>query len=202
MLNQMIIWSLGNRAIVLCLAALIIALGLRTATELPVEVLPDMTKPTVTVLTEAAGLAPEEVETLVTRPLENALLGVGGLDRLRSSSDVGLSLVFVEFDWATDIYHARQLVQERLNAVRLPDAVQPGMTPVSSLMGEILLVGLRSTDGSVAPMDLRSFAELTVARRLQSIRGVAEVLAIGGGVKQLQVEPDPRRLQAEGVTLD
>ena len=202
MLNQMIIWSLGNRAIVLCLAALIIALGLRTATELPVEVLPDMTKPTVTVLTEAAGLAPEDVETLVTRPLENALLGVGGLDRLRSSSDVGLSLVFVEFDWATDIYHARQLVQERLNAVRLPDAVQPGMTPVSSLMGEILLVGLRSTDGSVAPMDLRSFAELTVARRLQSIRGVAEVLAIGGGVKQLQVEPDPRRLQAEGVTLD
>ena len=202
MLNQMIIWSLCNRAIVLCLAALIIALGLRTATELPVEVLPDMTKPTVTVLTEAAGLAPEEVETLVTRPLENALLGVGGLDRLRSSSDVGLSLVFVEFDWATDIYHARQLVQERLNAVRLPDAVQPGMTPVSSLMGEILLVGLRSTDGSVAPMDLRSFAELTVARRLQSIRGVAEVLAIGGGVKQLQVEPDPRRLQAEGVTLD
>ena len=202
MLNKMIIWSLGNRAIVLCLAALIIALGLRTATELPVEVLPDMTKPTVTVLTEAAGLAPEEVETLVTRPLENALLGVGGLDRLRSSSDVGLSLVFVEFDWATDIYHARQLVQERLNAVRLPDAVQPGMTPVSSLMGEILLVGLRSTDGSVAPMDLRSFAELTVARRLQSIRGVAEVLAIGGGVKQLQVEPDPRRLQADGVTLD
>ena len=202
MLNQMIIWSLGNRAIVLCLAGLIIALGLRTATELPVEVLPDMTKPTVTVLTEAAGLAPEEVETLVTRPLENALLGVGGLDRLRSSSDVGLSLVFVEFDWATDIYHARQLVQERLNAVRLPDAVQPGMTPVSSLMGEILLVGLRSTDGSVDPMDLRSFAELTVARRLQSIRGVAEVLAIGGGVKQLQVEPDPRRLQAEGVTLD
>lgn len=202
MLNQMINWSLGNRAIVLCLAALVIVLGFRTATELPVEVLPDMTKPTVTVLTEAPGLAPEEVETLVTRPLENALLGVGGLDRLRSSSDVGLSLLFVEFDWDTDIYHARQLIQERLNGVPLPEAVQPGMTPVSSLMGEILLVGLRSTDGSVAPMDLRTFAELTVARRLQSIRGVAEVLAIGGGVKQLQVEPDPRRLQAEGVSLE
>ena len=202
MLNQMIIWSLGNRAIVLCLAALIIVLGIRTATELPVEVLPDMTKPTVTVLTEAAGLAPEEVETLVTRPLENALLGIGGLDRLRSNSDVGLSLVFVEFDWGTDIYHARQLVQERLNSARLPADVRPGMTPVSSLMGEILLVGLRSTDGAISPMDLRSFAELTVARRLQSIRGVAEVLAIGGGVKQLQVEPDPRRLQAEGVTLE
>jgi len=202
MLNQMIIWSLGNRAIILCLAALIIVLGIRTATELPVEVLPDMTKPTVTVLTEAAGLAPEEVETLVTRPLENALLGIGGLDRLRSNSDVGLSLVFVEFDWGTDIYHARQLVQERLNSARLPADVRPGMTPVSSLMGEILLVGLRSTDGAISPMDLRSFAELTVARRLQSIRGVAEVLAIGGGVKQLQVEPDPRRLQAEGVKLE
>lgn len=98
MLNQMINWSLANRAVVLCLAALVILLGARTATTLPVEVLPDMTKPTVTVLTEANGLAPEEVETLVTRPLENALLGVGGLDRLRSNSDVGLSLVFVEFD--------------------------------------------------------------------------------------------------------
>lgn len=198
----MIIWSLGNRAIILSLAALIIVFGLRTAAELPVEVLPDMTKPTVTVLTEAGGLAPEEVETLVTRPLENALLGVGGLDRLRSNSDVGLSLVFVEFDWGTNIYHARQLVQERLNSARLPADVQPGMTPVSSLMGEILLVGLRSKDGSVAPMDLRTFAEWTVARRLQSIKGVAEVLAIGGGVKQLQVEPDPLRLQAEGVSLE
>jgi len=202
MLNQLINWSLANRAVVLCLAALVILLGARTATTLPVEVLPDMTKPTVTILTEAAGLAPEEVETLVTRPLENALLGVGGLDRLRSNSDVGLSLVFVEFDWGTDIYHARQLVQERLNSVRLPDEVQPGMTPVSSLMGEILLVGLSSRDGSVAPMDLRTFAEWTVARRLQSIKGVAEVLAIGGGVKELHVEPDPLRLRAEGVTLE
>jgi len=202
MLNQMINWSLANRAVVLSFAALVILLGARTATTLPVEVLPDMTKPTVTVLTEANGLAPEEVETLVTRPLENALLGVGGLDRLRSNSDVGLSLVFVEFDWGTDIYHARQLVQERLNSVRLPDEVQPGMTPVSSLMGEILLVGLRSRDGSVAPMDLRTFAEWTVARRLQSIKGVAEVLAIGGGVKELHVEPDPLRLRAEGATLE
>ncbi|MEQ1843405.1 MAG: efflux RND transporter permease subunit, partial [Verrucomicrobiales bacterium] len=202
MLNHLIQFSLKNRAMVIAAALLVLLLGLRTATELPVEVLPDMTKPTVTVLTESPGLAPEEVESLVTRPLENALLGVGGLDRLRSNSDVGLSLVFVEFDWGTDIYHARQLVQERLNSARLPDEVQSVMTPVSSLMGEILLVGLRSKDGAVPPMDLRTYAEWTVARRLQSIKGVAEVLAIGGGVKQVQVEPDPLRLQAEGVSLE
>lgn len=201
MLNHLIRFSLRNRALVIAAALLVLLLGLRTATELPVEVLPDMTKPTVTILTEAPGLAPEEVESLVTRPLENSLLGVGGLDRLRSSSDVGLSLVFVEFDWGTDIYHARQLVQERLNSANLPDNARPGMTPVSSLMGEILLVGLRSKDGKIAPMDLRTFAEWTLARRLQSIKGVAEVLAIGGGVKQIHVEPDPLKLQAEGISL-
>ncbi len=202
MLNHLIRFSLKNRVLVLALALLVLLLGIRTAGELPVEVLPDMTKPTVTVLTEAPGLAPEEVEILVTRPLENALLGVGGLDRLRSNSDVGLSLVFVEFAWGTDIYKARQLVQERLQSVKFTARATSGMTPVSSLMGEILLVGLRSKDGSIAPMDLRTYAELNVARRLQSIPGVAEVLAIGGGVKQVHVEPDPLRMQAEGVTLD
>ncbi|MFN9024997.1 MAG: efflux RND transporter permease subunit, partial [Akkermansiaceae bacterium] len=202
MLNHLIRFSLKNRALIIATALLVIFMGARTATELPVEVLPDMTKPTVTVLTEAPGLAPEEVETLVTRPLENTLLGIGGLDRLRSNSDVGLSLVFVEFAWGTDIYKARQLVQERLQAAKLPDNTRSGMTPVSSLMGEILLVGLKSEDNSIAPMDLRTFAEWTVARRLQSIPGVAEVLAIGGGVKQVHVEPDPLKMQAEGVSLD
>lgn len=201
MLNHLIRFSLKNRVLVLALALLVLLLGIRTGSDLPVEVLPDMTKPTVTVLTEAPGLAPEEVEILVSRPLENSLLGIGGLDRLRSNSDVGLSLVFVEFGWGTDIYRARQLVQERLQSVNLPTAARSGMTPVSSLMGEILLVGLRSKDGAIAPMDLRSYAELNIARRLQSIPGVAEVLAIGGGVKQVHVEPDLRRMQAEGVTL-
>jgi CzcA family heavy metal efflux pump len=201
MLNHLIRFSLKNRVLVLALALLVLLLGIRSGSDLPVEVLPDMTKPTVTLLTEAPGLAPEEVETLVTRPLENSLLGIGGLDRLRSNSDVGLSLVFVEFGWGTDLYRARQLVQERLQSVNLPTAARSGMTPVSSLMGEILLVGLRSKDGAIAPMDLRSYAELNIARRLQSIPGVAEVLAIGGGVKQVHVEPDLRRMQAEGVTL-
>lgn len=204
MLDRLIRFSLRNRALVAALALLVLFLGVRTGMELPVEVLPDMTKPTVTILTEAPGLAPEEVETLVTRPLENALLGVGGLDRLRSNSDVGLSLVFAEFRWGTDLRVARQLVQERLQIARatMPENVSPAMTPVSSLMGEILLVGLRSRNPEIAPMDLRTLADWTVARRLQSIPGVAEVLAIGGGVKQIHVAPDLERMRAEGVSLE
>ena len=203
MLTTLIRFSLHSRPLVLAVAILVLVLGYQTAVNLPLEVLPDMTKPTVTLLTECPGLAPEEVELLVTQPLEAALQGVGGLDRLRSSSDVGLSLVFAEFAWGTDIYQARQLVQERLNAAResLPEGVLPGMTPVSSLMGEILLVGLRSTDGKIAPRDLRSFADWTMRRRLQSVAGVAEVLAIGGGVKQVVVQPDPNQLSAYDVTL-
>lgn len=204
MLNRLIRFSLHNRPIILMSAVLVLLFGFQTLTQLPVEVLPDMTKPTVTILTESPGLAPEEVEVLVTQPIESAIQGVGGLDRLRSNSDVGLSLVFAEFAWGTDIYRARQLVQERMQAVlaSLPEGTKPGMTPVSSLMGEILLVGLRSTDGKVAPPDLRVLADWTIRRRLQSINGVAEVLTIGGGVKQIQVQPNPHRLSAFGVTFE
>jgi CzcA family heavy metal efflux pump len=203
MLNKLIRFSLYHRAVILMAAALVLVFGYQTLRELPVEVLPDMTKPTVTILTEAPGLAPEEVESLVTQPLESAVLGVGGLSRLRSNSDVGLSLVFAEFEWSTDIYRARQLVQERIQTVvnTLPEGAKSGMTPVSSLMGEILLVGLRSADGKVAPMDLRTLADWTVRRRLQSINGVAEVLTIGGGVKQVQVQPNLNRLAAYSITL-
>ncbi|MEZ5387968.1 MAG: efflux RND transporter permease subunit [Prosthecobacter sp.] len=204
MLNKLIRFSLHNRPLILMGAILVLVFGVQTLTQLPVEVLPDMTKPTVTILTEAPGLAPEEVETLVTLPIESAVQGVGGLDRLRSNSDVGLSLVFAEFAWGTDIYRARQLVQERMQAVlnTLPKEAKPGMTPVSSLMGEILLVGLRSKDGTMAPRDLRTLADWTIRRRLQSISGVAEVLTIGGGVKQVQVQPHPYRMAAYGVTFD
>ena len=204
MLDKLIRWSLAHRPVVFAAALLLVVFGFKTMRELPVEVLPDMTKPTVTILTECPGLPPEEVETLVTQPIERAVLGLGGLDRVRSNSDVGLSLVFVEFAWGTDIYRARQLVQEKLQSVAatLPKQATSGMTPVSSLMGEILLVGLRSKDGAVKPMDLRTFAEVTIARRIQSIKGVAEVLAIGGGVKQLHVQPDPVKLAAHKISLD
>ena len=203
MLNRLIQLSLRHRAWVLGLALLLLVYGVQVAQDLPVEVLPDMTKPTVTILTEAPGLAPEEVETLVTQPIEAGVQGAGGLDRLLSNSDVGLSLVFAEFAWGTDVYRARQLIQERLQAAipHLPQGIRPSLTPVSSLMGEILLVGVRSADGRVIPRDLRTLADWTIARRLQSIAGVAEVLTIGGGVKQVQVLPDPNRLAAYGITF-
>ena len=204
MLNTLIRWSLRNRAIILCLSLLILAMGIKTGSELPVEVLPDLTKPTVTILTEAPGLSPEEVEAGVTRPIENSLMGIAGLTRMRSTSDIALSLVFAEFEWGTDIYKARQFVQERLQVAReqLPENTQPYLTPVASLMGEILLIGVKSSDGSTAPMDVRTIADWTIRSRLQAIPGVAEVLNLGGGVKQAQVQPDPWRMQANGVTIE
>jgi CzcA family heavy metal efflux pump len=153
-------------------------------------------------LTESPGFSPEEVETLVTIPLENALMGVTGVTRLRSVNDVSLSLVFIEFEWGTDIYQARQFVQERLAGASeaLPEGVTPYMTPVASLMGNIMLVGLVDPSGNTEPRDLRTLADWTVSRRLQSIPGVAEVLGMGGGVKQLQIQPNPDKMLAMGIS--
>ncbi|HEX7859351.1 MAG TPA: efflux RND transporter permease subunit [Verrucomicrobiae bacterium] len=204
MLTRLIQFSLANRVIVLATALLLMALGLYTGSQLPVEVLPDLTKPTVIILTEAPGLAPEEVESNVTMPIERALMGVPALSRLRSNSDVSLSLVYAEFSWGTDIYRARQFVQERLQGVRenLPEGVEPFLTPVASLMGEILLVGLRSTNQNVAPPDVRTLGDWVIRPRLQSIPGIAEVLNMGGGIKQIQIQPDPTRMQAYAVTYE
>ena len=209
MLNRLIHWALANRATVLGLSLISLGLGWRAAVTLPVEVLPDITKPTVVLLTEAPGLAPEEVETRVTQPIEAALMGVAGLSRLRSNSDVALSLIYAEFDWNTDIYRARTLVQERLQTAReqLPEGVQPFMTPVASLMGEILLVGVRCTipagePGHLPPSEVRSLADWIIKRRLQSISGIAEVLNMGGGVKCIEIRPDPLKMLALGVHLE
>jgi CzcA family heavy metal efflux pump len=204
MLNKLIQFSLSHRPLILALALVVFILGIKTASELPVEVLPDLTKPTVTILTESAGFSPEEVETLVTIPLENALMGVTGVTRLRSVNDISLSLIFIEFDWGTDIYQARQFVQERLTGASegLPAGVNPYMTPVASLMGNILLVGLVDPSGKTEPRDLRTLADWTVSRRLQSIPGVAEVLSMGGGVKQLQVQPNPEKMLAMGIRYE
>ena len=204
MLNRLIELSLKHRTLIMMAAIILMALGIQLGRGLPVEVLPDLTKPTVTILTEAPGLAPEEVESRVSIPLESALMGVSGVTRLRATSDVSLSLIYVEFDWGTDLIEARQFVQERLQAAipQLPEGIFPFMTPVASLMGEIMLVGLHSPTQEVDERDLRTLADWTIRRRIQSIPGIAEVLSMGGGVRQIHIQPDPDRMRALGVNFE
>jgi CzcA family heavy metal efflux pump len=208
-LHHLISASLTHRKLVCFVTFLIFILGIKTAFELPVEVLPDLTKPTVIILTEAPGLAPEEVEKWVTAPLENSLLGIAGLHRLRSNSDVTLSLIYAEFNWNEDIHQARRLVQERLNAAKpfLPKNITPTITPITSLMGEILLIGVRSKTSPdqphyLPPTEIRALAEGVIRRRIQSIPGIAEVLSMGGGVKCIEIQPKPQQLQAYSVSLE
>ena len=209
MLNKLIIWSLGNRPLVIGISILLLVLGYRAVLELPVEVLPDLTKPTVTILTEAPGLAPEEVETRVTQPIESALMGVGGLTRMRSNTDVALSLVFAEFAWGTDIYKARMMVQERMQGARdqLPEGAEPFMTPVASLMGEILLVGVRSTikegeEGYLPPtrdpLDCGLDHQAPPAEHSRHRRDPQH----GRRRETIEIQPDPCRMQANGITFE
>ncbi|MFH1845618.1 MAG: efflux RND transporter permease subunit [bacterium] len=203
MLKQLIQSSLQHRLVVLVLAGLLLCFGGLQLWQLPVDIFPDLNQPTVTVLADAHGLAPEEVETLVTLPLESALGGLPGVLRLRSTSGDGLSIVRVEFDWGTDIYLDRQMVQERLQLVRgdLPVGVVPEMAPISSITGEILDLGLVSHDGSVSPMELNTLAEWVVRRQLMSVPGIAQVVIIGGDRMQYQVLADPDLLHRHGVSL-
>ena len=191
--------SLRNRLLVLALAGVLVLLGAYTARQLPVDVFPDLNRPTVTIMTESEGYAPPEVEQLVSFPIETQMNGVPGVSRVRSVSGVGLSIVYVEFDWGTDIFRNRQQVAERLAQVQsqLPPNVTPQMGPISSIMGQILLVAVTSKTAS--PMEVREVADFTIRPRLLTIPGVAQVIPIGGEVRQYRVAPQPPALRALGV---
>ena len=190
--------------LVVSLAAFVVAYGGWVVQKLPIDVFPNLNRPTVVVLTESRGMAPEEVETLVTFPVEVAVNGTPGLIRMRSNSGPGLSIIFLEFGWGTDIYRNRQLVSERLQQVRetLPPGIEPIMGPISSIMGEIQLVGLSSPDGTVSPMELRTLADWVFRPRLLSVEGISQVIPIGGEVKQYQVLLNSDKLRDRNISLD
>ena len=202
--DRLVGWSLANRVLVLAGALALVVAGVLGLRSLPVDVFPDLDKPTVTLMTEAGGMAPEEVEQLVSFPLETAMNGMPGVTRVRSVSGIGLSIVFVEFDWGSNIWRNRQSVAERLAAVRerLPSGVAPQMGPIASIMGEVLLIALPIDPATTNPMAVREYADWVLRPRLLSVPGVAQVIPIGGGVKQWRVMPDPTQMRALGISLD
>ena len=203
MLSRLIGFSLRNASLVVVAAGmLLIFVGVKVW-EMPVDVFPELNAPTVVVMSEAGGLAADEVEVNVTFPIETAVNGLPGTRRVRSASATSLSIVWVEFDWGTDIYRARQLVSERLNAVResLPPDTHTEITPVTSITGEIMLLALSSPDGAVSPLDLRAFAEFDLRNKLLAVSGVAQVVAIGGSLPEYQVHVHPDQLALYGLTI-
>lgn len=212
MLNKIIYYSLHNRLVVLVCSLLLMIAGTYTAFHTDVDVFPDLNAPTVVIMTEANGMAPEEVERLVTFPVETAVNGAMDVRRVRSSSTTGFSVVWVEFDWGTDIYRARQIVSEKLAVVNesLPENVgKPTLGPQSSILGEMMIIGLtvdenKRSDSQVVPtteMDLRTIADWTIRPRLLSTGGVAQVAVIGGDIKEFQILLDPARMKHYGISL-
>lgn len=204
MLDRIIQASLNNRLLVLTLAVILLGIGSWQTTRLPIDVFPNLNRPRVVVITESNGMAPEEVEALITFPLETALNGASGVMAVRSSSGIGISVIYVEFDWNTDIYSDRQIVNERLQLAseQLPEGVKPTLAPISSIMGQILMYGMWSEGGQTPAMEVRTLADWVVRQRLLTIPGVAQVFTMGGGRKQFQVLVDPDSLRTFDVTME
>lgn len=209
MFDKLIQFSLHKRLIVLVAAIILLIAGTFIAIEMPVDVFPDLTAPTVTIMTEAHGMASEEVETLVSFPIETAVNGSTDVRRVRSSSSAGFSIVWVEFDWGTDIFLARQIVNEKIQtaSASLPKGVDnPVLAPISSIMGEIMLISLsideKNNPQNINEMDLRTIADFDLRRRLLSISGVSQVIPIGGAVKQYQIFISPEKLSSYNISLN
>lgn len=204
MLNSIIRFALNHRLLIIALTAFLIVYGSITLKNLPIDVFPDITKPTVTIITESHGMAPEEVETRVTFPIESYLNGIPGVERIRSQSGIGLSAIYVEFKWGSDIFKSRQLVQEKLNLSkeRLPKDITPIMGPIGSLMGQIQQIALTTESNQINPMELRNLAEWVVRPRLMTIQGVSQVIAIGGGLKQYQILVSADKMNRFQLTME
>ena len=203
MLNAIIRFSLRQRFLIGAIAIFLLLYGGWKILQLPIDVFPDLNRPRVTVLVDAPGLAPEEVESLVTFPIETVLNGAPGVEVVRSASSIGMAVIYVEFSYGSDIYTDRQIVSERLALVddRLPITANVQLAPISSIMGQIMIIGMRTDDQQTSPMQLRTLADWTVRQRLLTVPGVSQVFVMGGERKQFQVLVDPGSLLRYGVTM-
>jgi heavy-metal exporter, HME family len=194
--------SLANRLLVIIASVVLMAYGAFTLSRTPVDVFPDLNKPTVTIISEAGGMAAEEVEQLISFPLETALNGLPGVETIRSTSSAGLSFIYVTFNWSTDIFRARQLVSERLSSMEqnIAEGVTPSMGPISSIMGEIMQIAIPVDTAKISAMAVREYADWVLRPRLLSVPGVAQVIPIGGEVRQFQVQPNTQRMAELGIT--